>query len=233
MAFESADLQPIAERLELSIQESALFPRSGGDGLFANRLLVDAAFADDVLEGGFNSDVLELNDSQAIVLRLLERQSASVRPLEEVEAEIAVILRTELEKERAQALGLEILGQLQAGESIDQLLADNELEWIEQNETRRDSVAINREITNAVFSMPAPETAAPLYQGVGLSNGTYVVIELNGVQSGDLAAMPEAERQSIEQSILSQRSQSLFGAYMNYLRENADIRTRVVQDPLL
>jgi len=234
MAFESADLQPISDALNLSVQESGLFPRSGGEGIFANQRVLDAVFAEEVLEGGFNSDAIEVNESQAVVLRLLDRQAASVRPLEEVETEIAVILRTELERERARELGQEILAVLVQGGDVDPLLQENELEWVVQEGVTRDSIAINREITNAVFALPAPEGDEPVYEGVALTNGTYVVVELNGAAMGDLASMPEQERRSIEQSILAERSQALFGAYMNYLRENADITTsQLPEDPLL
>jgi len=233
MAFESADLQPMTDGLGLEIQESGLFTRSGGDGLFANPQVIDAAFSEDILEAGFNSDAIEVNESQAMVLRLQDRQEASFRPLEEVEGEIAVILRTDLERERARSLGQEILAALVQDQEIDALLTDNELEWIEQSGITRDSIALNREITNAVFSLPAPEGGEPIYEGVALTNGTYVVVELNDVQVGDLASMPELERQNIEQSILGERSQSLFGSYLSYLRDNADITTQVIEDSFL
>ena len=232
MAFEVGNLQPMMDELGLEIRESGFFDRSGGDGVFANPQVLEAAFSEEVLEAGFNSDAIEVNDSQAVVLRLLERREASFRPLEEVEGEIAVLLRTELERERAMELGQEILAALVQGNDISEMLEQNELEWVEQNGTTRDSIAINREITNAVFALPAPDDDGPLYQGLALTNGTYVVVELNNVEVGDLASMPEQERQGIIQSVLGERSQALFGAYMNYLRTNADISTRVIEDPL-
>ena len=230
MAFESADLQPISEQLGLEIRESGLFSRSGGNGVFANPQVIDSAFSDEVLNTGFNSDPIELNDSQAIVLRLLDRQEASYTPQEEVEGEIAVIIRTELEKERARELGQELLAILIQGDDVSSLLEENELEWIEQEAITRDSTAINREIISAVFSLPSPGNDSPVYEGVALSNGTYVVVELNGVNVGDLNSMPETERQSIQESILAERSQSLFSSYLNYLRANAEITTRVIED---
>lgn len=231
MAFESADLQPISEQLGLEIRESGLFSRSGGNGVFANTQVIESAFSDEVLNTGFNSDAIELNDSQAVVLRLLDRQEASYTPQEEVEGEIAVIIRTELEKERARELGQELLSILIQGDDVSSLLEENELEWIEQEAITRDSIAINREIISAVFSLPGPGNDSPVYEGVALSNGTYVVVELNGVNLGDLDSMPETERQSIQESILAERSQSLFSSYLNYLRATAEITTRVIEDP--
>lgn len=232
LAFESNDLQSLASQLSLTIQESELFPRSGGSGLMGNPSVIAEAFSADVLESKYNSNVVEINDSQALVLHALERSEAQLIPIEEVEGEIAVVLRTELERERAQSLGDQILAELEAGASVDELLAENELEWIEQNASVRDSITVNREITNAVFAMPRPSTSDSEFQGVSLTNGTYIVLELTSVNSGDLASLPEAEKASITNSLLSDKGQSVFKAYLDNLRENADITTRLLDQAL-
>jgi len=228
LAFESPDLQSIAAELGLEIQESEPFPVTGGNGLFANQALITAAYTTDVLENGFNSDVVELNDSQALVLRLLERQEAQVRPLEEVEGEIAVILRTELERERAAELGLEILTQLQNGESVDSMLAENELEWFEQDFMARDAITVNREISDTVFGMQRPAGDQPVYEGIQLSNGTYVVIELTAVNEGNVESLSDIERNSIINSITADRNQSELTAFINLLRSEAEISSSLL-----
>ncbi|MBL4821079.1 MAG: SurA N-terminal domain-containing protein [Gammaproteobacteria bacterium] len=230
MAFESPDLQALATQLNLEVQESELFPRSGGRGIFFNPSVVSEAFSQDVLKGEFNSNVVEINDSQALVLRSLARQEAQVRPREEVEGEIAVVLRTELEKERALELGERLFAELQASGDIDALLIENELEWVELNDTVRDSRAVNQEITRLVFSLPKPVTGSPVYEGVTLSNGTYVVIELNSVSVGDLSAMADMEKADVKNSLLTQKGQAEFGAFLGNLREEADITSRLADN---
>ena len=89
LAFETGDLLTIEEQLALDIRETEPTPRSGGTGIFSNLELVNAAYSDEVLLDGNNSDVVELSDSQTAVVRALTYREASVLPLEEVEAEIA------------------------------------------------------------------------------------------------------------------------------------------------
>lgn len=231
MAFESADLQPIANQLGLMIMESDSIPRSGGTGVFSNQAVIVAAFSDDVINGGHNSDLVEVNDSQAIVLRLLEHSPASVRPLEEVQGEIAVILRTDLEQEKAAELGEQILAALENGESVDELVASNELEWFEEEAATRNVGTVNPQITNAVFAMSKPESIDnPVYQGLALTNGTYVVIELRQVIPGDLSGLSEEDRTQIISSLRDEKARAEFDAFMAGLKENATIKTRLVTD---
>jgi peptidyl-prolyl cis-trans isomerase D len=232
MAFESNDLEALSSQLELTIQESELFPRSGGSGLMANPSVVAEAFSEDVLEAGFNSNVIELNDSQALVLHALERTEAQLRPIEEVEGEIAVVLRTQLERERAQELGEEILAELQAGRDVDALLIENELEWIEHTDISRDSVSMNREIINAVFTMKTPSSDSSELQGVPLSNGTYIVVELNSVNAGEVASLADSEKDSITNAFLTDKGQSEFRAYLDSLRDAADISSSLIEQEL-
>ncbi|MFM1896949.1 MAG: hypothetical protein RLZZ385_2023 [Pseudomonadota bacterium] len=229
MAFESPDLPALAERMGLTLLVSEPFTRSGGSNVFSNPAVIAEAFSEDVLEGGHNSNVVELNDSQAVVMQLEEYKPATLRPLEDVQGEIAVIIRTEMERERAAALGSELLEDLQQGQPIDELLTANELEWFEQNQTTRGSTAVNREIVDAVFALQKPETG-PQYHGMSLSNGTYVVVELNAVNPGDLSALPEPEKMAIVESMLDDMARSGFSAYIESLRTEADITTRL-NDP--
>ena len=61
-------MQTIEEVLSLDVEKSDPIPRSGGSGLFANPEIVNAAYSDEVLIDRNNSDVIELSDSQSLVL---------------------------------------------------------------------------------------------------------------------------------------------------------------------
>ena len=228
LAFETPDLQTISTQLNLPIQESESIPRSGGLGVFSSAAVIAAAFSDDVINGGHNSDLVEVNDNQALVLRLLEHAPASVQPMEEVQGEIAVILRTDMERARAAALGQEILAALENGEPVDELLSSNELEWQDAAGTVRNQNTINPQVVNSVFAMQQPESAEnPEFQGLELANGTYVVIQLNSVNPGNLDDLAAEERSSIIDSLTEEMAQAEFAAYMASLRAQADITTRL------
>lgn len=231
LAFETGDLQTISEELNLVILESPEVPRSGGNGIFANQQILAAAFSDEVLLDGNNSDVIELGATQAAVLHLDHFNEASIPPLEEVQPEIAVILRTQMERDAVRALGEEIMAAIEAGEDIQPLLEANELAWIEAGAVRRSANTVNREILERAFAMPAPEDGAEM-DGMTLSNGTFVLIELNQVIPGSIQSLSEAERSNLTEGMLADLGNSDFDAFLNNLREQAEITTRLTADEI-
>jgi peptidyl-prolyl cis-trans isomerase D len=230
LAFESGNLEAVAEELNLVILQSEAFGRAGGNGVFSNPSLISQAFSEEVLLDGNNSEVIELSSSRALVLNVLEFNEASILPLDEVEPEIAVLLRTEMEREAVQALGDEILTALEANAGLDQLLADNALEWLTIEAANRGAANVNREILTQVFAMPEPVTGDSEHATVSLANGTFVLIELNKINPGTLDSMAEAEREGMTNAIIADLGNSDFQAFMSNLQQNADIESRVTEE---
>ena len=228
LAFETGDLLTIGEELTLEIQRSDPVPRSGGSGIFSDLDVVEAAYSDEVLIDGNNSDVIELSDSQSLVVRVLEFNEASVQPLAEVDAEIAVLIRTQMEREAVQELGNQLLTALEQERSIDELLSQNELMWISETDIERNSFVVNREIVNEVFSLPKP-TEEIRRSNLTLSNGTFVLVELNQVNEGSIDSIPEEQIVGLSNSIKTDLGNNDFQAYMASLRESAEIQTNLEQ----
>lgn len=229
LAFETGDLQTISQELNVGILQSGEIGRNGGTGIFSNPSVIAAAFSDEVLIEGNNSDVIELNATQATVLRVQEFIEASVRPLEEVEPEIAVILRTEMERDAVRALGDQLLTALESGDDIQPLLEANELEWIPATGIRRSSPTVNRDIIDRVFALPAPD-GAPERTSMTLPNGTFVLVELTQVTPGTIDSLSESERSNLTNSMLVDLGNSDFEAFLTNLRANADIQTNLTFD---
>mgnify|MGYP003299566865 CR=1 FL=1 len=226
LAFETGDLQTISEELGLEISQSEPIGRSGGSNIFSNQSAVDAVFSDEVLIDGNNSDVIELSDLQSVVVRVTQFNEAAVLPLEEVQPEIAVIVRTEMERQAVQDLGNQLAEAADAGEGLEELLAENELEWIEETEINRDAFTVNREVLDAVFALQRPQ-GEPELASITLSNGTFVLVELNQVNEGTIDSIPEEERKEIVELITTDLGNSEFQAYLNTLRENSDIQANL------
>ena len=229
LAFETGDLQTIEEELSLQIQRTDPVSRSGGSGIFSNLDVVDAVYSDEVLLDGNNSDVIELSDSQSLVVRLFEFREASVRPLAEVDAEIAVMIRTQMEQEAVQEIGNQLLAALEDGRSIEDLLSQNDLTWITETAIERNSFAVNREIVNKVFSLPKPDEQTSR-SNLTLSNGTFVLIELSQVNQGSIDSIPEEQIVSLADSIKTDLGNNDFQALMSSLRNNSEIQTNLEQD---
>ena len=230
LAFETGDLLTISEELNLVILQSEPIGRSGGSAIFANQALITAAFSDEVLLEGNNSDVIELDTEQAVVLRVREFTEAAVQPLQEVQPEIAVILRTEMEKDEVQELGNRLLAAAVAGEGLDELLVENELGWIVEEAVERIAFTANREIINKAFEMQRPTSEAVLAT-ITLDNGTFVLLELNQVQPGAIDSLEEDELITLTDTLASSLGNSDFEAFLNNLKGNADIQLRdVIED---
>lgn len=227
LAFETGDLETISEELGLIILESDSVTRSGGAGIFSNQNVINAAYSDEVLIEGNNSDVLELSDSQSIVVRTLEFNEATVLPLDDVELEIAVILRTQMERNAVQELGRQLAAEILNGADVEEILETNELEWIDEIEVGRNSLTVNRAIIGEVFSLPTP-SGDPEIASLTLENGTFVLIRLSAVNEGSIESIPENQRASLTESILADLGNNDFQGYMNALRENSNIQTSLV-----
>ena len=226
LAFEAVDLQEPAAALGLTIQRSEPFGRSGGVGITALRGVIDAAFSSDVLENMLNSELVELDDSRSVVLRVVDHQLPEVRPLEEVRSEIVVLLQLERAKEQVQAIGETIVNSLQTGANIDGLLTAQNVTWNQVDGIERNVAGANAEITDKVFSMPRPAEGETVIQGHALNDGSYIVVELQDVTDGTEADFLENEEQNMRNFVSQQWAANDFAGFMGNLEARAEIEGR-------
>lgn len=224
LAFETFDLQAINDELGLEIQQSEFFGRNGGSSdITSDERVAEAAFSDDVLVEELNSELIELSDTRAVVIHLQEYRPEALIPFDEVRSEIAVTLRGERERELARDLGEELLAALESGEDISEQMARESLTWIERDDVRRNQADINIEIVRNVFSMPPPEAEPPVRRGFSLNNGAYVLVELQAVEAGEAADMPEQQRQQLTAALIENQGRMSFDALLRNLQAEADI----------
>jgi peptidyl-prolyl cis-trans isomerase D len=230
LAFETGNLETISEELGMDVLISGAFGRTGTSGIFSNQALVAAAFSEEVLLEDNNSEVIELSTSQAVVLNALLFNEAAVLPLEEVEPEIAVIIRTEMEREAVQNISDQLMTNIENDEPFEQLLADNGIEWLTEQGVNRGGVTVNREILTQVFSMSLADSDTPAYDHLILTNDTAVIVELNSINAGSIASIPQIDQENMLSSMISDVGNSDFQAYMSNLQENADIESSILDE---
>lgn len=119
----SNTLEPAAKALGLKIQSTDFFTRDGSkSGTTANSQVIAAAFSEDVLKNGNNSNLISIKDGTVIVLRMKNYQPMAVRPLAEVKKQIEQQLRKQAAQNAAYGFGEEILTELQEGTICKMLL---------------------------------------------------------------------------------------------------------------
>ncbi|MEG4317265.1 SurA N-terminal domain-containing protein [Pseudomonas sp. FIP_A4] len=215
-AFEASDLAQPAQELGLTVQTTPAFPREGGEGIAANRQVIQAAFSDEVLVDGANSSVIELDPNTTVVVRVKQHLEAKALELDQVRDTIVQQLQRSKAAEKARSEGEELLTKLRDGQVV-------ERQWQVVEAATRNQEGVQPAVLQAVFRMPKPAAKdQPTYSGMSLANGDFVVLRLNGVNEPE-QALSDAERDNYRRFLASRVGQQDFAAYRQKLQEQAEI----------
>jgi peptidyl-prolyl cis-trans isomerase D len=220
-AFESSDLAQPAQDLGLKVQTSAPFGREGGEGLTANRAVIQAAFSPEVLEEGSNSSALELDPETVLVVRSKEHRQPEQLPLEAVSSAIRAQLTKEHASEAVKTKGQALLAGLRDGKTP--LAAKQEGQsWKVVEAASRSQEGVDPQVLQALFRMPKPEGKdKPGYGSLTAADGSFVIVRLNGVNQ---AAPPtDEEKAQYRRFLASREGQQDFAAYRAQLQSAAKI----------
>jgi len=220
-AFEASDLAQPAQDLGLKVQTSAAFGREGGEGITANRSVVQAAFSQEVLEEGANSNAIELDPETVVVLRVKEHRKPEQLPLEAVAKNIHEHLAKEKATAELKTKADKLIAGLRDG-SIPTVAEQGGQKWKTQEAVTRGQDGIDPAELQAVFRLAKPESKdKPVYGSVVLGDGSLVVLQLKGVNEG--AAATDEEKGQIRRYLASRAGQQDFAAYRKHLEAAADV----------
>jgi len=228
VAFEFPDsLEDAAGVVDAEVKTSEWIGRGGNFAPFDNPQVIDAAFSSLVLSENLNSDLIELNDSAVMVIRLAEHQEASVKPLEEVAPQIRTHLTNNKATEKAQSTAQELEQAYLAGDDITAKLTELGASFVEQQGQARFGGSVDNAITKKAFVLAHPEAGTKSVATVELANGDLAIVEVTGVHAGTASEEPElAERQA------DQLAQATYSSYIEALKAVAEIEKREVAEPV-
>jgi peptidyl-prolyl cis-trans isomerase D len=229
LTYESPDsLIPAAETLGLEIKTSDWIGRDGGEGILAQPRVTAAAFSEDVLVMGNNSELIEPDPDrmQAIVLRVDEHEPAAVRPLDEVRDEIVEELHAERAAEAALAEAKAMVERLSAGEPLDQVAADFSVET--PGTVSRNEADVPPTVLELAFSAPRPAADAASYESGAKPGGDAVVVAVRDVEDGDSESMEPAARDAERRLLAQIRGEHGFDLLVDDFVRRADVERRAV-----
>lgn len=213
-SFAADDLQSVADDIGLSIEQSDWMARNEGSGILSEPGVMDAAFSEDVLEEGYNSEVIELDDDRRMVLRVADHREATQLPLEDVRDEVVAAVTAQAEQQALVRKAERMLENAGDDTSIDWLTAER----ISRNE----QATVPNSLVQAVFRLPHPENGAAVFDIVELPQGAALVA-LDGVTPGEVDDQSE---QFVAQMAEQLRAQAVIQGLMDHLREEAEIVRR-------
>jgi peptidyl-prolyl cis-trans isomerase D len=224
-AFDAYDeLATVATAAGLPVKTLMGFPRSGDPNAFANSAaVVQAAFADEIVDSGRNSELVELADDHVLVLRVTAHHVPTVKPLDEVREQI----REELTRERAQQLAEEaaqaFLTAVQQGNDPAERATALGGTWMPVAWVMRTDDTVPTEVLSAAFGMPKT-SGAPQREIIALSNGGQAVIVVTGVEPGEPTSMTQSERDQRQQQLADQAARAELTGYIGSIRNSATVR---------
>ncbi|WP_312244192.1 SurA N-terminal domain-containing protein [Stutzerimonas nitrititolerans] len=215
LAFESSDLGQPAQELGLTVKTTELFGREGGEGIAANRQVIQAAFSDEVLMDRANSSVIELDPDTVVAVRIKQHLEPEVQAFETVRDGIFEQLQHSKAAEQARSEGEKLLATLREGGEV-------EGQWQSVEAATRGQDGVAPAVLQTVFRMPKPEGESSTFSGVTLASGDYVVIRLNGVSEPD-GELSAEEKQNYRRFLASRSGQQDFAAYREKQHAEAKI----------
>lgn len=226
ISFEFPDsLDDAAKAVNLSIKTSDWLSRTGNTLPFDNTKAIDAVFSDMVLQDNVNSELIEVNDSLAIVARLNEYQPTSIKPLSEVEEQINNILIVQKASEKALTTANELLVKFKMGADISEDLALVNASFVDKTQVSRYGAEVEQSISREAFILPHPSEGVVSASTVKLANGDLALIDVIAVTDGDINVNPNLAQQQT-----SQLAQSAYKSFVDSLKVGAKItRNQVVE----
>ena len=220
LSYESPDsLEPAAQELGLEIQATDWISRSGGEGALSSPKVTGAAFSEEALTQGYNSEPIELSPSEIIVLRVVEHKVAAVKPLQEVKTRIIEQLKLDAAATAVESKADELLAELKSGTSIQAIADANAMSVENVDYSSRKNPELPGGLLDKVFAMPKPNEGQSEYAKSLMSVDEIALISLDDVKQVDLN-----EDNSMLMNMLSQQQGSEeFQSYINSLRADAEI----------
>ncbi|MET0009783.1 MAG: peptidylprolyl isomerase, partial [Candidatus Thiodiazotropha sp. 6PLUC4] len=218
-------LEPAASELNLSIEQSDWMTRNQTEGVIAKPKVLGAAFSDDVLRERNNSELIELDSTSSVVVRILDHQEASVRPLDEVHDQISERLAKQKAEEQAGA---------EAEKRLAEINGDNPLLQAAGSYAVTGPVIVDRNsrelppaLSSELFRTVKPQPGEVMPGSVKLATGDFAVFVLSKVTEGE-SAEAEASKQQADQ-IRRLYGRSYYERVMDDLETRADIEILLKQ----
>jgi peptidyl-prolyl cis-trans isomerase D len=209
----ATDIDVVAKKAGLTVQDIAGFSRNDGGGALGNvPAVIDAAFSQDVIDGRL-SPIVEVDKGRGVVLRATDHKMPQQKPLEAVRTEIVAAWKKQRGVELAAVAAADAAKRLNAGESWDAVAKSLSLAVQPPKFIARSDQDVPMEIRVSAFKAPKPGQK-PVYENVSLGNGDAALLAFSAVREDpNAAAVKDADiRRQYAAQIASSEAQSYAAA---------------------
>lgn len=232
IAYESDNLDESADFLKKKVTKSMRFTRNdsaNSDEITSFPAVNELAFSQSFLDAGNNSDVIELDSNRAVVFRINEYFPSEVKQIDSVKQDIVLRLTETAAKDKVKKLAKDVVVDLRAGKSLQEIEKKYALSWKKAENVGRDEEKSDHEIVEIMFKQPKQESGRPSYADFNLSNDHYVVaiLESSSAEVQDVKSLEKMDQNSvreINQLLINQKGLIELHAFQLWLKENAEVK---------
>ncbi|MDT8453477.1 MAG: SurA N-terminal domain-containing protein [Gammaproteobacteria bacterium] len=230
-AYENPEsLQAIVDALDVQPKTSEYFTRDSGTDIASHEEVRAAAFSKLVLDDKSNSDVIEISPEHIVVLRVMDREPASLLPLDSVRSAIERNVRLRKAHEKTLAAADEAKARINSGEvMVKDVVAEGVILETSEMLTRDDTEKADPAVLEAAFSMAAPEAGKVVANDVAMYSGDVALVVLEEVRTPD--DISQAQIDAIKTKVLQDLSTMEFNTVLQAIRDKAElqINPKVIQ----
>ena len=227
LAFSTDDLDQLKAAFtygdQLQIQTSDSFTEDAGAGIAENAAVRAVAFSDIVLESELNSEVIELSDSESIVLHVAEYTPSAIPPLEQVREQIVAQLQREEAGALLGGIAAELEAEIRNGATLDSVAEREGYQWQAALDTPR---AAAGDIGTLIFSTLV-DVGLPIVSGGRTSDGNYHVYRITEAVAGQMENQTGEQLLQAREQVALERSDIEWTAYTSSLKANSNIDRKV------
>ena len=228
LAFEETDsLQPIADTHALEIKTVEGLTRSEGAGVFASTKVRQRVLEIDVIDNGFNSRPILIEDTHAVVVRLVDRTASKQRSLNEVREQIIAQLKQDKVDEQVLTMVRDTVVRLENEESASDVAARVGATWVRSDDATRAVDNVPTPILQQAFELAVPGERSRSVGETQLEDGKRAIVLVTNANLGDFGATTEFERLQLTDQLTDFFGQRDFEGLIQTLRSDASIETGV------
>ncbi|MDR6984592.1 peptidyl-prolyl cis-trans isomerase D [Rheinheimera pacifica] len=219
VSFEVPDtLEDAAAAVDAKVVSTPLFSRNEATAPLSAPAVMSKIFDSGFIKERLNSEVIELDNQRAIVVRVTDYQPKRTQSLEEVKAQVEAAVRAEQSALLAKAKAEEIL----AGTAQSSLKAQAEqasLTLEQSADTPRFGGTLDAQIRAKAFAMPRPADK-PAIELATLANGDTALVSVLAVKDAEVTMVPEPAQL---ERLAEQQAEQYYRAVIAALKAKADI----------
>lgn len=223
LSYNAENLADVAKDLGLKVENSGLFERSKGKGLMASPKVVEVAFSEEVLRDGNSSDVIEIDSSNVLVLKMTEHKPSKVKALAEVKEQITNTLKDQKARVLLGEQSNKLISDLNSGSTLADLSSAAGLENKEFKGATRNTLDADSDVLRYAFSMPKPTEGKSSIGNLMTSGGDMAIVVLSSVVPGSFEKVSSEQQLTISSQLASIYGRNDFSGFQKFLKDSADI----------